>query len=383
MRWFLLPLVVLCLALVPGCAWQASQAQSDPQAAVTLLALNVGKADCLILAAQGRYYMVDTGTVQAAGRVRAALEALEISHLNGIFITHGDKDHLGGLAPLLAGGVTCDKLYASPMTSEKKHPLADYQVTWLAAGDRVPLSDTIYFQVLGPLYRAAEENNNSLVMAFHSPHGNILLPGDMLAEEEAALLNAGAFPACQVLKVAYHGGDKSTSQALLDAVNPQVAVISTNTREREETPGPQVTARLRQGGVAMLVTQEAQGAVRVTLPGPQGDYVAFANIPEDILPLRLESLDTADELISLSNPTGETVSLKGWYLYSHRGDECFFFPPEARIPGAGFLAVGTQSTQGAADFVWPEKNVIHNKKDDILTLYDPWGRAVSHLGNGL
>jgi len=350
------------------------------EAQVTLIAVNVGKADCLILHWQGHSYMIDTGTVQSVGRIRACLEATGLSHFDGIFVTHSDKDHYGGLAPLLAGGVTCDALYASPMTAEKQHALADYDVHWLNAGDRVSLSDSVYFDVLGPLSEdEAEENNNSLVLVFRSPWGNILFGGDMLLSEEQALLREGLIPPCDILKVPYHGGDKATSQGLVDAVKPKAAVISTSSRERESTPSADVLYKLRRAGAKTLVTQDAQGAVWMTLPGPAADLVAFATVPQSIEPVSIR-LDTEHEVITLSAP--KDVSLKGWYLYSDRGDECYFFPDEAAVTAGGSLTLGTRAAPFETDFTWPEKNVIHNKKDDTLTLYDPWGRAVSLAANG-
>ena len=58
------------------------------------------------------------------------------------------------------------------------------------------------------------------------------------------------------------------------------------------------------------------------------------------------------------------------------------FPDEAVLPASGSLTLGTRTTDIETDLLWPEKNVIHNSKDDTLTLYDPWGRAVSSIGNG-
>ncbi|MBQ2700906.1 MAG: lamin tail domain-containing protein [Clostridia bacterium] len=377
-RWMILVctllIAMLSLPAIPGLTQEAQ---------VTLIAINVGKADCLILHYQGQSYMIDTGTVQAVGRVRACLEAVGLSHFKGIFVTHSDKDHYGGLNALGQGGVTWDALYASPMTSEKNHALADYDVCWLSAGDRIVLAADVYFDVLGPLQEDRdEENNNSLVLSFHSPWGSILFGGDMLLKEERELLQKGLIPACEILKVPYHGGDKATSQALVDAVKPRVAVISTSTRERESTPSPDVVYKLAQAGAKVLVTQEAQGAIWITLPDLSADPVAFATVPQSITPVQIQQVSLGSEVITLSCHTGEAIELKGWYLYSDRGDECYFFPEDTVLPAGQTLTVGTLTTPLGTSLVWPEKNVIHNSKDDTLTLYDPWGRSVSVWQNG-
>ena len=56
----------------------------------------------------------------------------------------------------------------------------------------------------------------------------MLLTGDMEYDEENDLLAAGVIPSCEVLKVGHHGRDDATSAALVAAVQPKVAVISTS-----------------------------------------------------------------------------------------------------------------------------------------------------------
>ena len=48
--------IFLAVMLLPGCS------AAEPEDGLTLLALNVGKADCLLLESSGSVYMIDTGT---------------------------------------------------------------------------------------------------------------------------------------------------------------------------------------------------------------------------------------------------------------------------------------------------------------------------------
>jgi competence protein ComEC len=63
-------------------------------------------------------------------------------------------------------------------------------------------------------------------------------------------------PAATVLKVPHHGGDTSSSRAFLEAVDPQVAVISVGADNRFGHPAPQVLARYAELGVPALRTDE-------------------------------------------------------------------------------------------------------------------------------
>ena len=89
------------------------------------------------------------------------------------------------------------------------------------------------------------------------------------------------------------------------------------------------------------------------------------------------AVDAETERMTLENTGDKDVSLKDWYLYSEAGNELFLLGNET-LPAGGQLVVGTKSSpEGTYDVLWNEKNVISNKKQDTVTLYDPEGRGVS------
>lgn len=262
--------VLLCLALTfSGTA--AIGEKEGPSA----LFINVGKADCALLFVEGRRYLVDTGTKGSAEAMLQALNTYEVTALDGVFITHTDKDHVGGLKKLLKSDVKVSQLYAPKHHNEKSdedHPVFEasekYEIpmTWLSAGDQVEIDENNRFAVLGPMSRDEDkENNNSLVMDLQTPHGNILLAGDMEFPEEEELLAAGVIPKATVLKVGNHAEDDASSRLLLATVRPQWAVISTNTEEEPDTPSSRVLKLLWDVKASIAVTQDATCGIYVKL----------------------------------------------------------------------------------------------------------------------
>lgn len=77
--------------------------------------------------------------------------------------------------------------------------------------------------------------------------------GDAEREEEEALLASGMPLRADVLKVGHHGSDTSTGKALLDAVQPRYAAIST-AWDSSRLPRETVLRRLRSAGVALYRT---------------------------------------------------------------------------------------------------------------------------------
>ena len=242
---------------------------------VTILCLNVGKGDAILIRAEGQCFLVDTGYKRTADALMKMLEREGVTRLNGVFLTHNHKDHYGGLNALCTSGIRIDAFYTSAYCQDgfgADHPLViaaarrGQTVRPLKGGDQVRLSDTAVFDVLAPVrLNNDNENNNSLVMQLETADGSVLLTGDMKFEEEYDLISQGLLRQTDVLKVAFHGDNSSTSMSFLSAVRPRVGLISTSTAEEKDTPSRDVLQRLASVGCAIYVTQDAAYAVRVVL----------------------------------------------------------------------------------------------------------------------
>lgn len=263
----LMLVLMLLSSAAAGCAAEQEE--------VRALFINVRKADAALFFLGDARYLVDVGHKDSHEQLMRVLEAFEIKKLDGIFVTHTDKDHAGGLKKLLKAGIQVDRLYGGEKHSEKSiedHPVYEaaekYEVpvTWLRAGDEVDAGNGNIFRVLGPLSQdPVKENNNSLVMRLTTPHGDMLLTGDMEEPEEEELLSAGLIQSAPVLKVGNHGEGDATSKAFAMAARPQWAIISTNTEDEPDTPDPKIISKLQKVGANIAVTQDAEVGIMVVL----------------------------------------------------------------------------------------------------------------------
>jgi competence protein ComEC len=97
----------------------------------------------------------------------------------------------------------------------------------------------------------------------------VLLPGDLEAEGERALIAAhGATMRSTILKVPHHGSRTSSTDALLEAAAPRLAVVSAGIDNRFGFPHPSVLDAYRRRGAVVLRT-DRDGAVtlRITADG--------------------------------------------------------------------------------------------------------------------
>ena len=245
---------------------------------LSLLAINVRKADALLLRSGESTYLIDTGSEESYDKLYSVLKLEGISRLTGVILTHTHKDHAGGFDQLADSDIEIENVYASAYYNKKKeskHPAVkalkdtNQTVVFLSSGDELPLEGGC-LKVIGPLEKNEEdENNNSLVLLAEGGGGSILLTGDMEFPEEDSLLKAGLIPHADILKIGNHGEDDATSNALIAAVKPALAVISTNTHDEPDTPSPRVLKLLASWDIPVLITQDTENGVLVRITNGQ------------------------------------------------------------------------------------------------------------------
>lgn len=275
--------LILLLALLCGCgaganAFRAAEMEED----LSVLFINVGKADAALISAGGYNYLIDTGTKDASEYLIAALETMQAETLDGVFLTHTHSDHIGGMEKL-AEAIPVSRLYHASITELTKKGVnkferfseeLDIPHTALDAGDTLTLAPGVTAEVLAPLTENEEDDNDqSLVLMVEAFGKKILFTGDMQFAEELTLLKKGTDLKADVLKVGNHGNPDATCQDFAEAVSPSVAVISTDTSEDEDSANPRVLTLFEDADV--FITQDAALGILVTV-SPDGTITAKA-----------------------------------------------------------------------------------------------------------
>ncbi|MBQ2930263.1 MAG: MBL fold metallo-hydrolase [Clostridia bacterium] len=385
-------LLMICLLLLMtlGAAALAESPYEKVDKPLTLFAVNVGKGDALLLNSGAETYLIDAGLQENWGDLSRALKVLQVTRLTGVILTHTDKDHAGGLLPLATSSIEVENWYASAyfadIKKESKHPaveaaaLRGETVTFLRAGDELPLGAG-RLTVVGPISASEVENCNSLVLVAEASGGKMLLAGDMEFPEEKELIAAGAIPRCDVIKIANHGENDATSEALIRAVQPRVAVISTSTAAEPDTPSTRVLAQLYAARVALYQTQDAQSGVLVTID--QGEVTAnlmdYNDFPAVNKSVVIADVDNEDDCIILRNDGKAPADVSGWYIVSEKGNQIFVLPEGTAIAPGGELTISSQSSKAKGDLTWPDKKVWHKSKEDAALLYDVYGRLIDQM----
>ena len=178
-----------------------------------------------------------------------------------MWISHADSDHVGGLTQILRE-VPAEEVVTSMYTELTGLP-EDQTVRTVSAGETVSYGEA-EFQVLVPLEDLESTNENSLVYKLCYKEFSMLFCGDIEEKAERLLLDIyGDTLQADVLKVPHHGSASATSDALLEAVQPQYAVISSG-EDRNLLPRNETLKRLADHGVEIFRTDENGGIAILT-----------------------------------------------------------------------------------------------------------------------
>jgi len=245
--------------------------------------LDVGQGDAIVVETPREVWLIDGGGrllwEREAWRQREdAFDVGEdvvlpyllhrgIRKIDGLVLTHGDADHVQGLVAIarrLPVGMAL--VNGGPSTPVQEEVLAALRergvpVYRAVAGLRWSTEKSIQWEVLHPpAGPVINDNRHSVVLRLAVYGRELLFTGDLDVQGEMELVAAGRVRPADVLKVAHHGSDTSTSEVWLSAVRPALAVISVGKNNIYGHPAKPVLERLDTAGVVVLRT-DRDGAV--------------------------------------------------------------------------------------------------------------------------
>jgi competence protein ComEC len=254
-------------------------ALADPQpgapVVLTLSVIDVGQGDSVLVSTSDGYNMlVDGGSRSAADEVLEHLEASNVDQIDVLICTHPHEDHIGGLAAVLdniaVGRVLESGLPADTQTYRGLHDRIMEKALPLSAaraGDTFALGPATV-KILWPTGWLMPGNLNDCSVVARVIYGRFsaLLTGDAEADVERALITGRWLSPTVVLKVAHHGSSTSSTAEFLDAVDPEIAIISVGTDNSYGHPDTDVIARLKAYAVETYRT-DLNGTVSMRTDG--------------------------------------------------------------------------------------------------------------------
>ncbi|MDD6196496.1 MAG: ComEC/Rec2 family competence protein [[Clostridium] aminophilum] len=260
--------------------------------------LDVRQGECLVLRYGDHAWISDCGSTQdknvGENRLVPFLKSKGVTRVDAAFVSHPDADHMNGITYLLEEdtGISVGKLVlpTAAVCSERYDSLkenaekAEVPVEYMEAGAGFAEGD-VRLQCIHPLagekLDAADPNEHCLAFEVSCENLKMVLTADLPGEHEkeiegrltakanrdaGSIAGGGKTEPVIILKAGHHGSATSTSEELLNAVKPDLVVISCGRHNRYGHPASEAMERIRKSGAKILDT-EYDGAITVRSDG--------------------------------------------------------------------------------------------------------------------
>jgi competence protein ComEC len=238
--------------------------------------INVGQGDSILIRDPGGFdVLIDGGKSSAGPTVVAYLRQQSVDDIDVMLASHADSDHIGGLIDVL-------NATDIPVKAVLYNGYPGDTDTWknfatAVANDGLTLTPAVFpltytwgttsAQILNPVTGLLNPDQNaaSVVVLLVYGQTRFLFTGDIDSTVEATIVARGTPIPAQILKVAHHGSEFSSSEAFLSAVNPEQAIISVG-RNSYGHPSSETIARLLAAGAKIWRT-DYKGTILVRTDG--------------------------------------------------------------------------------------------------------------------
>lgn len=226
---------------------------------------DVGQADSILVINKNKTMMIDAGNNEDGELLVQNLKALGISRIDYLIGTHPHEDHIGGLDDIIKnfdiGTIYMPKVQTNTKTFED---VLDATLDKNLSVATPKINETFKIGEADCTVLSVEADNknlnlSSIVIQMKFDGLSYLFMGDAEEEvEEKILTNNKENIKSNILKVGHHGSDTSSSEKFLQAVAPELAIISVGKDNSYGHPNQVILDRLNKIGSKVYRTDEVR-----------------------------------------------------------------------------------------------------------------------------
>lgn len=199
------------------------------------------------------------------------LRSRGIDHVDDLYLTHHDADHIGDLPAFLKELRVKRLLVPAGMEQEPQWQHLIRQSRWPTVVQPIRIGSAVPLTVRHPYEAAPAENANSLALQGDFGGLNFLFMGDLDQAGEQKILADHPQLRTDVLKLGHHGSKTASAPAFIQQLRPRWAVISAGRQNRYGHPHAETLATLQAAQVPTVSTQTS-GMIRYVYTGNHGRW---------------------------------------------------------------------------------------------------------------
>lgn len=243
----------------------------------TVKIIDVGQGDSIFIQNNnGKTFLIDAGSSSKSKICKYCilpfLKSNGIRQIDYLIMTHSDQDHVNGMLDLLNYEVNGQNYVKNFVMPDINNTLVDEQYKELfecAAKNKIQIikatdglnigTGNLRLKCINPLSGISYSDKNDCCLTFILEINDfrMLLTGDISQTTEDLLIRNQRISKVDVLKVAHHGSNASSSTALLEVARPEIAAISCGLHNRYGHPGKHTIERLERIHAGIYYTMKS------------------------------------------------------------------------------------------------------------------------------
>lgn len=219
---------------------------------MTVHFIDVGQGNCILVQSNHSNMLIDSGENMYSWYVVTYLKKCGVNKLDYVIATHAHDDHIGGMEKIIDNfqidnfimpkKTNTTSCYIDMLTKLTEHNISIISPIQLSSYNLGCGS----FTILSPNIDSEELsiNNSSIMVKITDCNNSFLIGGDTEKSQEKLLVKQGIDLSANVLLLNHHGSKTSNCKDFLQAVNPNVAIISVGESNQYGLPSQDVLERL-------------------------------------------------------------------------------------------------------------------------------------------
>lgn len=235
--------------------------------------IDVGQGDSVLIESDNKYMLIDAGERNKSKVVIDYLENIGVKKLDYIIATHPHSDHIGGLADVIRhfniGRIIMPDVVHTTKTFENLLDAISekgLKITKAAVGNEYSIGDASFVIIAPNGIDYDNLNNYSVGIKLQNGSNSFIFTGDAEVQSENEMLQNGIKLDADVLKLGHHGSSTSSSKNFLDAITPDIAIISAGEGNMYGHPHVEVLKTLKERNIKLYRTDK-QGTIILETDG--------------------------------------------------------------------------------------------------------------------
>ncbi len=245
-----------------------------PEGTAKMTFIDVGQGDSSLIQFGDYDILIDAGERDYGDDIVRKLQDLGVDDIEYLVATHPHSDHIGGIPEVIENfvveNVVMPDVAHTTKTFERMIDSIDEKninVIIPYEGEVLIDSEGAVLRVISPVIEGDSNlNNYSICLKFDFGNTRAIYTGDAEVKIEKMILEGGTSLDADIYKVGHHGSVTSNTERFLEAMSPQIGIISAGKGNDYGHPHKEIVERFEEIGTNMYTTFEL-GDITITTDG--------------------------------------------------------------------------------------------------------------------